>query len=276
MRLTPSCILGIPFLLSCAGASSDAPSASQPVLDSSVSDVLPDAAVDDVARDAFSVFDVNLDANGSKKCEVTGDYAASIAKGVCSGVENTYERKGSSIRVSFAAGRGISLTEPSLDVLYSSTQPGFEGFFILAKERDTNHYYFHVGDDEFVQLSLGGAGCGITNPDCEHGDCVEGELGSLCRAFTTDFMVLIAERLLGAGVSFGPFLRMSAGKCASTNASAKSYSIRSASGGGGTLDFVFEDGTAFLDYQQWKYAVMPMQGTAEMAFDLCEDIPTPK
>jgi len=232
-------------------------------------------------------FDAGSDPDSSLGCAPEGSYQADDGN-ICALHPVAYDRDGATLQLSVTAGARTQLTEPSLEIIYATELSGYEGFFILAKETSSDHYYFRIADDDFIELDLtewfpGGQACGIT-PECG-GACVPTKGGDVCRAFVDDFVPIVAARTVGSPATFGPISRMEAGGCTNCaqnpsgmcNASATTYSMTTVTGPSGTIDFIFEDGTAFLDHQGWTYTHLgQVTGTAQLQFDLCEDLPPPK
>ena len=209
------------------------------------------------------------------QCVIPGPptYYAEVAAGLCSGVKNVYDRNGQNLSVSFTAGGKYQLTDPSLDILHNTTVPGFEGFFTLAKEKLSSKYYFIIADDDFIHG--GGAACYLTGAcagGVVTGGCDPGAGGDICRAFRDDFIPIVASQLIGGLAGLGSFSRISTdGNCGNITNMATSYTIVIATGPGGeTIDFVFEDGTAFLSSKGWTFTNLGMGGgVANLALDFC-------
>lgn len=192
-----------------------------------------------------------------------------------------YERDAGLLSLTIVKGQLYALNDDNVDVLLATEQVGYEGFFTIAREMDApDVFYLIVADDDFMHLEPDGE-CGITLGACET-DCMPGAGGDVCRAFTDDFIPIVASAYVGSPYTLQTFGRRTSpdGACCSDdfmcNASATSYSEHVVEGPMGTMHFIFQDGFAFLDRMGWGYTPLEnVDGEAQFEFDLCS-LPVPE
>ncbi|MBV1862602.1 MAG: hypothetical protein KUG77_29545 [Nannocystaceae bacterium] len=193
----------------------------------------------------------------------------------------SYDRDAGLLTLTIVKGQLYELTDPSVEVIFSTDQLGYEGFFTIAREEGTpDVFYMVVADDDFMHLEPDGE-CGITIGACET-DCMPAEGGDVCRAFVDDFIPIVAGAYVGSPYTLDTFGRRTSpnGECCaddfSCNASVSSYTEHVVTGPGGTMHFIFQDGFAFLDTMGWSYDPREnVNGEAQFEFDLCS-LPVPE
>ncbi len=192
-----------------------------------------------------------------------------------------YDRDAGLLTLTIVRGQLYELTDPSVEVIFSTDQVGYEGFFTVAREESTPEvFYMVVADDDFMHLEPDGE-CGITLGACET-DCMPDEGGEVCRAFVDDFIPIVAGAYIGSPYALDTFGRRTSpnGECCADdftcNASVSSYTEHVVTGPGGTMHFIFQDGFAFLDTMGWSYDPREnVNGDAQFEFDLCS-LPVPE
>ena len=192
-----------------------------------------------------------------------------------------YDRDEGFLTLTIVKGQLYELNDPSVEVIFSTDQVGYEGFFTIAREEGTpDVFYMVVADDDFMHLEPDGE-CGITIGACET-DCMPAEGGDVCRAFVDDFIPIVASAYIGSPYTLDTFGRRTSpnGECCADdftcNASVSSYTEHVVSGPGGTMHFIFQDGFAFLDTMGWSYEERKnVNGDAQFEFDLCS-LPVPE
>lgn len=201
--------------------------------------------------------------------------------GLCAIDPVVYDRDAGLLTLTIVKGQLYELTDPSVEVIFSTDQVGYEGFFTIAREEGTpDVFYMVVADDDFMHLEPDGE-CGITLGACET-DCMPSEGGDVCRAFVDDFIPIVASAYVGSPYTLDTFGRRTSpnGECCaddfSCNASVSSYTEHAVTGPGGTMHFIFQDGFAFLETMGWSYDPRKnVNGDAQFEFDLCS-LPVPE
>ena len=199
---------------------------------------------------------------------------------LCAAAPVVYDREAGVLTLSITGGVPYQLTDPSVEVIFTTDQPGYEGFFTIAREMsEPDVYYMTIADDDFIEVSYQGE-CGTVDTQGET-DCVPGVGGDICRAFVDDFIPIVAGAYVGTPFQVDTFGRRQSpdGSCCADylecNASVGTFTEYVVTGPSGTMHFAFEDGFAFLDTMGWSY--IPGQfvsGDAMFEFDLCS-LPVP-
>lgn len=198
----------------------------------------------------------------------------------CAAQTAVYDRQAGQLTLTVTHGELYELNDPNVEIVYASEQPGYESFFLIAREVGIpDVFYMLIADDDFVHLALGE--CGITLGQCET-ECIDSPGGGVCAAFVEDFIPLVAAAYVDEPLERETFGRrqIPGPECCDMdlqcNASATTYTEYVVSGPAGTMHFVFQDGYAFLDLMGWSYTPLgKVSGDAEFEFDLCS-LPVPE
>jgi hypothetical protein len=199
---------------------------------------------------------------------------------LCAAAPVIYNREAGVLTLSITGGLPYTLTQPDVELIFATDQPGYEGFFTIMRETSApDVFYMTIADDDFIDIAHEDT-CGVTSGSCET-ECIDRVGGGPCRAFVDDFIPIVAGAFVGAPLQLVTFERRSspAGACCaidfSCSASVSSYTEHVVSGPAGTMHFIFQDGHAFLDTMGWSY--VPGQfvsGDALFELDLCS-LPVP-
>ena len=205
-------------------------------------------------------------------CVGESSYSAD-GMGQCAGVRTLYEREGGDLSLQLVGGERFEILDPSLEVLYRSEQPGWEGFITVVREAP-GRMVMLVGEDDFIEPD---EACGLVPAECD-ARCQPGQPGAVCRAFTEDFVPLLAPALVGEPFEVSRFQRIRGGSCCVTleplvcDAAIDTFTELVVRGPLGELEIVFEDQAIVPRERGWNIELIEptAQTQPPVEIDLCE------